>query len=102
MLGKSEYKNKVYKGALNYINDSDENNDAVEKIIEIVKNNKKTTIIAIGAITNVALAIKKDSSIIKKRWEVYSKKYDYANGINYEDIMKCLEEIIKVIELISI
>ena len=47
-------------------------------------------------------SIIKDSSIIKRRWEVYSKKYDYANGINYKDIMECLEEIIKVIELISV
>ncbi len=66
MLNKSEYKDIVYKGAVNYLNDSEETNDAVDKIIEIAHKNDKTTIIAIGAITNVALAIIKDPSIVNK------------------------------------
>ena len=66
MLDKSEYKNLVYKGAINYMNDSGEDNDAVSKIIEIANKNEKTIILAIGAITNVALAIKKTPEIIDK------------------------------------
>ncbi|MBS7020506.1 MAG: nucleoside hydrolase [Firmicutes bacterium] len=40
--------------------------DAIDKIIEIAEKNEKTTIIAIGAITNVALAIKLAPQIISK------------------------------------
>ena len=59
--------NKVFKGSTDYIeNGYDEINEAVEKIIEIAKKNEKTYIMAIGAITNVALAIKKAPNIINK------------------------------------
>ena len=66
MLNKSEYKHIVYKGATKYFKDSKESNEAVEKIIEIANKNDKTTILAIGAITNVALAIEKAPEIINK------------------------------------
>lgn len=59
--------NKVFKGAEDYIcNGYNENNDAVNKIIEIALKNDKTYVMAIGAITNVALAIKKAPEIIEK------------------------------------
>ena len=59
--------NKVFKGSIDYIqNGYDETNDAVNKIIEIALKNKKTYILAIGAITNIALAIKKEPKIIDK------------------------------------
>lgn len=59
--------NKVFKGAENYIcNGYNEINDAVNKIIEIALKNDKTYIMAIGAITNVALAIKQEPKIIDK------------------------------------
>ncbi|MBR1984234.1 MAG: nucleoside hydrolase [Clostridia bacterium] len=59
--------NKVFKGAEDYIcNGYEENNDAVNKIIEVALKNDKTYILAIGAITNIALAIKKAPEIIKK------------------------------------
>ena len=61
-----ETKNKVFKGSTDYIsNGYKENNDAVDKIIEIATKNKKTYILAIGIITNVAVAIKKAPEIIK-------------------------------------
>lgn len=57
--------NKVFKGAEDYVcNGYEKNNDAVNKIIEIAQKNDKTYILAIGAITNVALAIKKEPKII--------------------------------------
>lgn len=60
-------KNKVFKGSNGYIeNGYNETNEAVEKIIEIVKKNEKTYVMAIGAITNVALAIQKTPSIVDK------------------------------------
>lgn len=59
--------NKVFKGAEDYLcNGYNENNDAVNKIIEIALKNDKTYIMAIGAITNVALAIKKAPEIVEK------------------------------------
>lgn len=49
-----------------------------------------------GDIKNT-LTIIKESKILKKRWESYSKKYNYAKNISYEEITKCLEEITSVI-----
>lgn len=55
-----ETTNKVFKGSEDYIcNGYNENNEAVNRIIEMALKNDKTYILAIGAITNVALAIKK-------------------------------------------
>ena len=59
--------NKVFKGAEDYISKGyDKENDAVRKIIEVALKNDKTYILAIGAITNVALAIKKEPKIVEK------------------------------------
>ncbi len=59
--------NKVFKGSTDYVaNCYNEENDAVNKIIEIVNKNDKTYILAIGAITNIALAINKEPRIINK------------------------------------
>ena len=59
--------NKVFKGSMDYIqNGYDEKNNAVNKIIEIALKNNKTYILGIGAITNIALAIKKEPKIINK------------------------------------
>ena len=59
--------NKVFKGSMNYlVNGYNEENEAVDKIIEIAKKNNKTYILGIGAITNIALAIKKEPKIIDK------------------------------------
>ena len=59
--------NKVFKGSMGYLqNGYTENNPAVNKIIDVSLKNKKTYILAIGAITNVALAIKKEPKIINK------------------------------------
>ncbi len=55
-----DWTNKVFKGSTDYVvNGYNEENDAVNKIIEIANKNHKTYILAIGAITNVAVAIKK-------------------------------------------
>ena len=63
---KFKTENKVFKGSTDYMcNGYDESNDAVNKIIEIANKNEKTYILAIGKITNVALAIKKAPEIIK-------------------------------------
>ena len=57
--------NKVFKGSMDYIvNGYNKASHAVNKIIEIALKNDKTYILAIGAITNIALAIKKEPKII--------------------------------------
>ena len=59
--------NKVFKGSTNYLqNGYDEDNQAIDKIIEVALKNEKTYIMSIGAITNIALAIKKEPKIINK------------------------------------
>ena len=59
--------NKVFKGSTDYLqNGYDEDNQAINKIIEVALKNRKTYIMAIGAITNIALAIKKEPKIIDK------------------------------------
>ena len=49
-----------------------------------------------------AIAILKDSKIIKNRWDSYKKKYEYAKNIDYDKIMQCIEEIVKAIIPISV
>src|SRR3989344_4117202 len=45
-------------------------NDAVEKMISIVKDNSEITIVTLGPLTNIALAIKKNPGIMKKVKEI--------------------------------
>ena len=60
-------KSNVYKGSRDYLkNGYDDITEAVEKIIEIANNNDITYVLAIGCLTNVALAIKKQPKIISK------------------------------------
>lgn len=80
-----ETKNKVFKGSIDYIqNGYYENNDAVNKIIEIAKKNEKTYILAIGAITNVALAIIKEPKIIDKIEVIWLGGHSFLNKDNKE------------------
>ena len=39
------------------------------------------------------IKILKDSNMMKKHWDLYKEKYDYAKGVNYNDII-CIIEII--------
>ena len=73
---------KVFKGSMEYIqNGYDKDNDAVNKIIEIALKNNKTYILGIGAITNIALAIKKEPRIINKIEVIWLG----GNQLNYKD-----------------
>ena len=92
MIDMSKYKKKVYKGAVNYTIDSMKSNDAVDKMIEICLKNDKTYIIAIGAITNVAIAINKEPRIVDKieviwlggnaPWIGQNKEFNFKQDIN--------------------
>lgn len=62
-----DWTNKVFKGGVDYVtNGYSGANDAVDKIIEIANRNDKTYILAIGAITNIAIAVKKEPKIVDK------------------------------------
>lgn len=77
--------NKVFKGAEDYIcNGYDETNDAVNKIIKVALRNDKTYVMAIGAITNVALAIKKEPKIIDKIEVVWLGGHSLLQNNNLE------------------
>ena len=77
--------NKVFKGSIDYVcNGYNKNNEAVDKIIEIATKNKKTYILAIGAITNIALAIKKSPQIIDKIEVVWLGGHSFLNKDNKE------------------
>lgn len=54
-----------------------------------------------GNIDEVIVTLK-NSEIIKNRWDSYKKRYEYANDIDYDEIMKCIEEIIKVIVPVAV
>ena len=76
---------KVFKGSTDYIvNDYNEENDAVNKIIEIANRNDKTYILAIGAITNVALAIKKEPKIVNKIEVIWLGGHSFLSKNNKE------------------
>lgn len=77
--------NKVFKGSMNYIvNGYNEENDAVNKIIEIALKNEKTYIMAIGAITNIALAIKKEPKIIERIEVIWLGGHSFLQKDNLE------------------
>ena len=79
-------KDKVFKGSMDYLqNGYYENNPAVDKIIEVALKNDKTYILAIGAITNIALAIKKEPSIIDKIEVIWlgGNELGYADNMEY-------------------
>ncbi len=60
-------KNKVFMGSTNFCTlGFDKTSPAVEKIIETARQNDKTLIVAIGAPTNLSLAIKKAPDIKNK------------------------------------
>ena len=81
-----ETENKIFRGATDYLcNGYNENNEAVNKIIKIASKNKKTYILAIGAITNIALAIKKEPKIIDKIEIIWlgGNEIGYKNNLEY-------------------
>ena len=78
--------NKVFKGSIDYIqNGYNENNDAVNKIIDVALKKDKTYILAIGAITNIALALKKEPKIIDRLEIIWlgGNEIGYKNNLEY-------------------
>ena len=75
----------MFKGSTDYTeNGYNEENDAVNKIIEIANKNDKTYILAIGAITNVAIAIKKEPKIVDKVEVIWLGGHSFLSKDNRE------------------
>ncbi len=90
--------NKVFKGSNDYIiNNYNEENDAVNKIIEIALKNDKTYIMAIGTITNIALAIKKEPKIIDKIEVVWLGGHSLLQDNNLEFNFKQDVEAVRIV-----
>ena len=90
--------NKVFKGSIDYISDGyNETNEAVEKIIEIALKNDKTYIMAIGAITNIAMAISKEPKIIEKIEIIWlggnSPFYKDNNEFNFRQDIEAVQTV---------
>lgn len=82
---KFDTKNKVFKGSTGYTGDGYcDNNDAVNKIIEIASKNTKTYILAIGAITNIAIALKKAPNIIDRIEVIWLGGHSFLSKDNKE------------------
>lgn len=47
---------------------------------------------------NTNLNTIKGSEILRKRWQNYANKYDYAKQIKFDEIIKCIENIISIIK----
>lgn len=91
-------KNKVFSGSMDYmVNGYDEYNKAVNKIIEVALKNDKTYIMAIGSITNIALAIKKEPKIINKIEVVWlgGNELSYKDNLeyNFRQDIKAVQEV---------
>lgn len=44
----------------------------------------------------------KESTILRKRWLTYSNKYDYAKDIEYDEILKYIDQLIDEIETVGV
>ncbi len=49
-----------------------------------------------------AINIIKNSELLRMRWKNYQKKYEYAKDVYFDDILYCIEDIIKQITLLEI
>lgn len=81
--------NKIYRFS---------NNKSVNKIIEIANRNEKTYILAIGALTNISSAIRKNPSIIDKIEIIWlgGNSIEYGNNqeFNFMQDTKAAENVI--------
>lgn len=48
------------------------------------------------------LDIIRNSEILKERWNKYQRNFSYAEGIEFEDIMNCLEKMIEQFEPVGV
>ena len=83
MMNLKKYKKVIYKGGV-FLKNSKDMNDASLKMVEIARKNEKTTIIAIGAISNVAKALLFAPDIIPKVEVVWLGGHSFLQDKNDE------------------
>ncbi len=91
-------KSKTFKGASSYLNDKDYiRSEAVTKIVDTALKNEVTYIIAIGALTNVASAIKIEPNIINKIEVIWLG----GHALDYKDNMEFnFKQDIKAVKIV--
>lgn len=50
----------------------------------------------------ITIDILRESELIRKKWRIYQKKYEYAKGIEFDDILDCIVKMMKKRESIEI
>lgn len=50
----------------------------------------------------VTLNIIKNSEVLKERWNKYQKTFSYVRGMNFDEIMECLEKLIEQLETVGV
>jgi len=80
-----ESENKIFRGSTNYLkNGYDEETDAIKRMVEIIKENDSTTIIAIGAFTNIGILLKRHPDLKSKIKIVWLGGHNCLSGDNKE------------------
>lgn len=75
----------VFKGSEGFMSEGySGNSDAVNKLIELALSVDKLTILSIGVLTNIALAIKKEPKIINKIEVVWVGSHPFLAGRNLD------------------
>lgn len=98
-LLKIDISEKIFKGSTDFRkNGYNKLSDAANKIIQIALKNEKTYILAIGAITNVAIAILKEPKIIEKIEIIWLGGNDFKinknNEFNFIQDVQAVNDII--------
>lgn len=50
----------------------------------------------------MALNIIKNREVLKERWNKYQKTFSYARGMNFDEIIECLEKLIEQFETVGV
>lgn len=46
----------------------------------------------------MVLNVIRNSDLVRTKWKNYQSKYDYAKSIDFDDILNCIEKMIKQLE----
>lgn len=84
LMDETDLQENCFDGAHQYFKDSKEMNTASEKMIQLAHANDKTKIVCIGAITNLAIALYHDPSIISKIQVVWLGGHSFLSDHNQE------------------
>lgn len=47
----------------------------------------------------ITMNLLKGSEMLRTRWRIYQRKYEYAQDINFDDILDCIEKMINIVIL---